>query len=138
MERILVAMDVRQSNLEGVHRAIQLASRIDATVTILLVSDQNEPSNHQDIFQELQGSVRKRLELLMEMGRADGVEVNFYMSRGDYREELIRFAQHNQISLVVFALPRTGQQATDEFHQWLAGIRHRISCRIELVQEKGL
>ncbi len=36
MERILVGMDVRQSNLEGVHRAIQLASRIDATVTILL------------------------------------------------------------------------------------------------------
>ncbi len=92
---------------------------------------------HQDIFQELQDSVRKRLELLMEMGRADGVEVNFYVAQGDYREEVIRFTQHNQISLVVFGLPRVGQQSADEFHEWLAGIRHRISCRIELVQEKG-
>jgi len=138
MERILVGMDVRQSNLEGVHRAIQLASRIDATVTILLVSDQNDPSTHQEILQELGDAVRKRLELLMEMGRADGVEVNFYVARGDYREEVIRFTQHNQISLVVFGLPKAGQQSADEFHQWLAGIRHRISCRIELVQEKGV
>jgi K+-sensing histidine kinase KdpD len=137
MERILVGMDVRQSNLEGVQRAIQLAARIDATVTILLVSSPSNPHTHQDISRQLENSVRKRLELLIEMGRADGLEVNFYMTRGDYREEVIRFTQQNLITHVVLGLPRGGQQATDEFHEWLAGIRHRISCRIELVQEKS-
>jgi nucleotide-binding universal stress UspA family protein len=137
MERILVGMDVRQSNLEGVQRAVQLAARIDATVTVLLVSSPSDSQPHQDILRELENSVRKRLELLIEMGRADGVEVSFYMTRGEYREEVIRFTQQNQITHVVLGLPRGGQQATDEFHEWLAGIRHRISCRIELVQEKG-
>jgi nucleotide-binding universal stress UspA family protein len=137
MERILVGMDLRQSSLEGVHRAIQLATRIDATVTILLVSSPADPHTQQDILQQLEHSVRKRLELLVEMGRADGVEVNFYVTQGDYREEVIRFTQQNQITHVVLGLPRGGPQAAAEFQEWLDGIRHRISCRIELVQEKS-
>ncbi len=137
MERILVGMDVRQSNLEGVNRAIQLAKRIDATVSILLVSSSGDSMAHLEILQQLEASVRKRLELLMEMGRADGVEVNFYVTRGDYREEVIRFSQQNQVTLLVLGLPRAGQQSAEEFQEWLDGIRHRISCRIELVQGKG-
>ena len=137
MERILVGLDVRQSNLEGVHRAIQLAARIDAKVSVLLVSSLVNPSAPQEILQELENAVRKRLELLIEKGRADGVEVEFYMTQGNYREEVVRFTQQNPITLLVLALPKTGQQAVDEFHEWLAGMRHRINCRIELVQEKG-
>ena len=137
MERILVGLDVRQSNLEGVHRAIQLAARIDAKVSVLLVSSLVSPSAPQEILQEFENAVRKRLELLIEKGRADGVEVEFYMTQGNYREEVVRFTQQNPITLLVLALPKTGQQAVDEFHEWLAGMRHRINCRIELVQEKG-
>ena len=137
MERILVGLDVRQSNLEGVHRAMQLATRIDAKVTVLLVSSLVNPSAPQDILLEFENAVRKRLELLIEKGRADGVEVEFYMTQGNYREEVIRFTQQHPITLLVLALPKTGQQAVEEFKQWLAGIRHRINCRIELVQEKG-
>jgi nucleotide-binding universal stress UspA family protein len=137
MERILVGLDVRQSNLEGVHRAIQLAARIDAKVSVLLVSSLVNPSAPQEILQEFENAVRKRLELLIEKGRADGVEVEFYMTQGNYREEVVRFTQQNPITLLVLALPKTGQQAVDEFHEWLAGMRHRINCRIELVQEKG-
>ena len=137
MERILVGLDVRQSNLEGVHRAIQLAARIDAKVSVLLVSSLVSPSAPQEILQEFENAVRRRLELLIEKGRADGVEVEFYMTQGNYREEVVRFTQQNPITLLVLALPKTGQQAVDEFHEWLAGMRHRINCRIELVQEKG-
>ena len=137
MERILVGLDVRQSNLEGVHRAIQLAARIDAKVSVLLVSSLVNPSAPQEILQEFENAVRKRLELLIEKGRADGVEVEFYMTQGNYREEVVRFTQQNPITLLVLALPKAGQQAVDEFHEWLAGMRHRINCRIELVQEKG-
>ena len=137
MERILVGLDVRQSNLEGVHRAIQLAARIDAKVSVLLVSSLVSPSAPQEILQEFENAVRKRLELLIEKGRADGVEVEFYMTQGNYREEVVRFTQQNPITLLVLALPKTGQQAVDEFHEWLAGMRHRINCRIELVQEKS-
>jgi len=137
MERILVGLDVRQSNLEGVHRAIQLAARIDAKVSVLLVSSLVNPSAPQEILQEFENAVRRRLELLIEKGRADGVEVEFYMTQGNYREEVVRFTQQNPITLLVLALPKTGQQAVDEFHEWLAGMRHRINCRIELVQEKG-
>ena len=137
MERILVGMDLRQSSLEGVQRAIQLATRIDATVSILLVSGSADPHTQQDLLQQLEHSVRRRLELLVEMGRADGVEANLYVTQGDYREEVIRFTQQNHITHVVLGLPRGGQQAADEFQEWLAGIRHRINCRIELVQEKS-
>jgi nucleotide-binding universal stress UspA family protein len=137
MERILVGLDVMQSNLEGVHRAIQLAARIDAKVSVLLVSSLVNPAAPQEILQEFENAVRKRLELLIEKGRADGVEVEFYMTQGNYREEVVRFTQQNPITLLVLALPKTGQQAVDEFHEWLAGMRHRINCRIELVQEKG-
>jgi nucleotide-binding universal stress UspA family protein len=136
MEKILVGLDVGQSGLEGVKRAIQLATRIDARVSILLVSNpQAYPSQH-EVFQDLERSLRQRLEMLIQEGRAQGVEANFFMTQGDYLEEVIKFIHENESTLVVFGLPRAGSRAAEEFDQWLTGIRHRISCRIELVHEK--
>jgi nucleotide-binding universal stress UspA family protein len=138
MERILVGLDGRQSNLEGIQRAIQLAIRIEATVFILVVVRPTAAPARQELFQDLHAALRNRLELLMEMARGEGVEVKFYMARGDYGKELIRFTRENAITLVVLGLPGTGSQTTEEFHEWLAGLRHRINCRIELVHEKGV
>jgi nucleotide-binding universal stress UspA family protein len=136
MEKILVGVDVGQSGGEGVKRAIQLATRIDARVSILLVSNPQAHPSQREVFQDLERSVRQRLEMLIQAGRVQGVEANLFMTQGDYLEEVIRFIHENEITLVVFGLPRAGSRAAEEFDQWLTGIRHRISCRIELVHEK--
>jgi nucleotide-binding universal stress UspA family protein len=137
MERILVSMDVRQSHLEGVHRAVHLAKRIEASVFILLVSDSTIDSGPRNIFQDLEESVRRRLELMIQMGRSEGLDMNTYTTQGNYLEEVIRFIQENGITLLVLGSPRVGSRAADEFTEAFDAMRHRISCRVELVTERS-
>jgi nucleotide-binding universal stress UspA family protein len=137
MERILVSMDVRQSHLEGVHRAVHLAKRIEASVSILLVSDSTIDSGPRNIFQDLEESVRRRLELMIQMGRSEGLDMNTYTTQGNYLEEVIRFIQENGITLLVLGSPRVGSRAADEFTEAFDAMRHRISCRVELVTERS-
>jgi nucleotide-binding universal stress UspA family protein len=137
MERILVSMDVRQSHLEGVHRALHLAKRIGASVSVLLVSGSTVYSAPRNIFQDLEEPVRRRLELMIQMGRSEGLNMSTYTTQGSYLDEVVRFIQENAITLLVLGSPRVGSRAADEFTEAFDAMRHRINCRVELVTERS-
>ncbi|MDA8140624.1 MAG: universal stress protein [Desulfobacteraceae bacterium] len=136
MERILAAMEPAQTHLfAGVH-ALNLAKRIQAKVLFLLVfPDRDAQAADPEKKSEL-SAVKKRVEALIEEGRSDGLSVDYYLTHGEYEGELVSFVQENKITLLVVECPPGHGGAADACRDMLDKLRHRINCRIEVVNPK--
>lgn len=140
MERILVGMDASETTLWAVIHAINLAKRIKARVSILVV---NHPEaarpGREKHRRELTAVSKQRLESLIEESRSQGLLVDYYVTEGLYEPELIRFIRENGTTLLVVGFPAIRRAGTPaEFEGFLERIRHRINCRIEVVHERPL
>lgn len=134
MERILVGMDGRNGAWEALSRALALARRIEARVYALLVLPPAACGTAG--FREKATGVRARLEQLLRTAKAEGIPVEYFLSEGNYEEEVVRFVEHNKITLFV-AEPRDGEVRTpDRGLGPIGGILRRISCRVELVSPR--
>ncbi len=128
-------MDARHGAWGAWSRAISLARRINARVFVLLVFTPGEDGggNGENGAGE---SVRHRLELLIELAKSDGISIDYFVSEGNYEEEVIQFADHNRITLMV-AEPSDGSSRHHERESLsFQKIRHRINCRMELVSPR--
>jgi len=132
MERILVSIDSQDSDLgPGIH-AVNLAKRIKAKVFILLVK---RPGPRQEDPQEK--DLIARLEQLIDQARAEGLNLEYFVSEGVLENETLRFIQQNAISLLVVGQPPNGgEPALKQFHRNLENIRLRVDCRIEVVHQR--
>lgn len=137
MERILVSMDARHGAWEAWSRAISLARRIDARVYALLVYPPGV-KGRADGDPNDEAGVRHRLELLIESAKSNGIAVDYFISEGRYEEEVIRFAEHNRITLMVAESPEGEMRHSDREFTSFQKIRHRITCRLELVSPRKL
>lgn len=133
MKRILVGIHSPDTSFwAGVH-ALNLAKRIGARVSFLLVADPAHGSKY-DSGEGIQASLKEKIESLIEEGRSEGIAVDYYLTYGNFETELIRFSQENRVTLLVVEPPR--EKSTERFSSLLEKIRHRINCRIEVVHEK--
>ena len=133
MERILVGIHSPDTSFwAGVH-ALNLAKRIGASISFLLVADPAYGSGH-DSEKGIQASLKEKIESFIEQGRSEGITVDYYLTYGNFETELIRFSQENKVTLLVVEPPR--QKSAERFSGFLEKIRHRINCRIEVVHER--
>lgn len=135
MERILVGMSSCRGSWEAWSRAISLAKRIDAKVYALLVA----PGAMQapgEIAARGSPTVRQRLELQIELAKAEGIRIEYFISEGRYEDEVIRFIHHNQITLLIVEYPDGECRNPDRGLSAIRGIMHRITCRVELVSPR--
>lgn len=138
MERILVGMDPeRTSRWAGVY-ALNLAKRIQAKVSFLLVIDPAAKRTDPAISNKAEASVKESLESLIEEGLSEGILVDYYIACGQYENELINFIKQNQISILVVGSPADQKACAGSFKNFLEKIRHRVDCRIEVVHEKSM
>ena len=137
MERILVGMESKRTSLWAVVHALNLAKRIKARVFILLVTDDIPAKGKENSFMdEMETSVKASLESLIEEGISDGIPVDYYIVRGQYDSELVKFIRGNKITLLVVGSPTAPYVHSGDFNDLVEKIRHRIDCRIEVVHEK--
>ncbi len=135
MENILVAMNPADTRFyAGVH-ALNLARRIKAKVLFLLVYPPSTRRSARSGEDTLEASVRKRLAALIEEARPDGITVEYYVAYGCFEKELASFVKENKITLLVVESPPE-KHSIDGDGEFLDKIRHRIDCRIEVVNEK--
>lgn len=125
MEKILAAMDPAKTHFSAGMHALNLARRIQASVLFLLIHSPGET--------EVDAAVQKQLSALIEEARADGVTVEYYVTHGRFENELVSFVRENRITLLVIESPFEKDDADGAF---LDKIRHRLQCRIEVVNEK--
>ena len=133
MERILVSMGYRHEAWEAWSRAVALAGRINAGVYALLVLPPPGGVSDGGSVAGASESLRKRLELLIESAEMDGVHVQYFITEGSYEEEVIRFIEHNRITLFVTETPEGESRLSERDSLSLQKIRHRIKCRVERV-----
>lgn len=136
MEKILVAMDpLRPHFFAGIH-ALNLAKRISAKVSFLLVFP---PPIYPDVdrtHRENQASVKKNAQALIEEARSEGLAVDYYTTYGNYENELVTFVQENKVTLLIVESTDGQGESTDIHKHFLNKLRHRINCRIEVVIKK--
>jgi len=137
MERILVSMNSRQGAWEAWSRAISLAKRIDARVYALLVLPPSAPGRS-DIREQHGEGIRKRLELLIELAKSEGIPIDYFISEGKYEDEVIQFIDHNKITLLVAEFPDGEHRQSERVDVPIHKIRHRVSCRLELVSPRKI
>ncbi len=135
MERILVSMNCRSSSWGAWSRAISLARRIDAKLYALLVLP---PSAKGVGIEEhnAAGRIRERLELLIEAAKSEGARIDYFISEGNYEEEVIRFVEQNRITLVVADSPDEENPHPERDLAQIRKIQHRVACRVELVSPR--
>jgi nucleotide-binding universal stress UspA family protein len=136
MERLLVSMDARHGAWEAWSRAVSLARRIDASVYALFVATPQQDAGAGPGASELSTVVRKRLDLLVEAAKADGVDVALYVTEGQYEAEVVRFAQEHRITLLVAEHQGAGTRGVSRDMPDIQKIRHLIQCRVELVSPR--
>ena len=136
MERILVAMDPLQTPLfPGIH-ALNLAKRINARVSFLVIFPDPPAQSPPPIENENAFTVKKKVDALIEAARSEGITVDYYAAFGNYENELVNFAHENRVTLLVVE-SADGQGGSGEAaRQLLDRLRHRMDCRIEVVNEK--
>jgi nucleotide-binding universal stress UspA family protein len=138
MERILVGMAPENDSLwAGIH-ALNLARRINAKVSFLLVIDPETDTGTQAVNEERKASMMKRLGNLIEQGRAEGIAVDYFIAHGKFDKELVQFIKDNKTTMLVVGLPPDPDVSSGNFTELIEKVRHRIDCRIEVVQEKNL
>ena len=136
MEKILVTMNPAQTRFfAGIH-ALNLAKRINAKVIFLLVSPAGPDRSGPIPDSRNEAALKKRVEALIDDARSDGVAVDYYAASGDYEGELINFVQDNKVTLLVVETPVGSPETLETFRRFLNKLRHRIDCRIEVVNEK--
>ena len=138
MEKILVGLDPGKTSLWAAVHALNLAKRIQARVYFLLVIDPAAKGSEESLMHQVEASMKASLESLIKEGISCGIPVDYYISYGQYDNELLKFAKENRITMLVVGSPTPQDGALEVFNDLLEKIRHRIDCRIEIVHEKSI
>ena len=136
MERILVSMDCRSGEWGALSRAISLSGRIEAKVYALLVESPSAGSAGEDVSAATCGAVLERLEKLVQAARSEGVQIECFVSKGEYEEEVSQFVERKRVTLVIVERPDGKDPDSERKLGQIRRIQHRISCRVELVSPR--
>ena len=136
MEKILVGLDPGKTSLWAAVHALNLSKRIQAKLYFLLVIDPVAHGSEESLVRQVEASMRERLESLIEEGISEGIPVDYYITYGQYDNELVKFVREYKITMLVMGSPIPQDGRLEDFDDLLEKIRHRIDCRIEVVHEK--
>ena len=136
MEKILVGLDPGKTSLWAAVHALNLSKRIQAKLYFLLVIDPVANGSEESLVRQVEASMRERLESLIEEGISEGIPVDYYITYGQYDNELVKFVKEYKITMLVMGSPIPQDGRLEDFDDLLEKIRHRIDCRIEVVHEK--
>jgi nucleotide-binding universal stress UspA family protein len=137
MEKILVGLYPGKTSLWAAIHALNLSKRINARLYFLLVINPEVKKSDQSLVRQVEATIRSDLESLIEEGISDGIPVDYYITTGQYENELVKFVKENKITMLVVGSPTPQDGSFEDFEDLLEKVRHRIDCRIEVVHEKN-
>ena len=132
MDKILVAIDGRHSGWEALSHACSLAQRIHVDLNVLLVIAPDRRNLPQAV-REVEEAVKKRLALLIETAKAEGITINYFLTEGTYEDEVINFVNNHKIALLVLEHIDGDARSASKDSASLRALRHRLTCKMEVV-----
>jgi K+-sensing histidine kinase KdpD len=135
MERILVAIHTRHGGWEALSHACSLAKRMTVELHVLLVMPPEK--SHRSFAQaELQSKFKQRVMLHIEKAKNEGIQIQTYITEGNYADEIISFTTSKNISLLISEIPGGTNNRPKKEATILETLKHRLSCRLEVVTQK--
>ncbi|MFP5240309.1 MAG: universal stress protein [Acidobacteriota bacterium] len=139
MERILVGIDSTRPSWEALLRALCLAPRIQARVSVLVVFPPDggaggKPAAGKDTPEGR--AVRRRVDSEIESAKAAGANVDLFVAEGRYERELIGAAGQLKTTLLVAAAAGGDGEGGEREAELLGTILNGVDCRVELVSPK--
>ena len=122
MHKILAAIDAQEPASEALFRACSLAQRTDARVCVLLVFPD-------EAHEDLELRIRGLLEPIIEGERLKGTYIEYFIVKGDFKREVIRFIMEHDIDFIVLA--QTGKKLRTAID-----IQRITGCKTEFVRYK--
>jgi len=149
MERILVGIDASRPSWEALVRALCLAPRIQARVSVLVVfppaGGSGQPGSSGGAgAPESPGSMRtpegravlRRVESEIESAKSAGASVDLFVAEGRYDQELTGAAGQLKTTLLVAAAPGGDAEGGERESELIGRILSGVDCRVELVSPK--
>ncbi len=127
MERILVCLKEGEITWEALARALALARRIKVRLYVLQVFHANLDRNRSE------SEDMKRLKQCIKEAGDEGLHIDFFVTEGNFEQEVIDFVQRNKITLLITEHWRQDSGIIEREKLSLEMIRHRVSCRVEVV-----
>ena len=136
MEKVLVAIDDKHGAWEPLSHAISLAKRISMQLNILLVGS-GRTSDLSPSARDSEREVKRHIDLMKESAQAAGIPVNYFVTEGNFEEEVINFINCNRITLLVIqeVQSENNRPMNRNTASWNT-LRHRIACKIDVVAPK--
>lgn len=130
MERILVGIDASHPSWESLVRALCLAPRIQARVSVLAVfaPGQADAASAK--------AVLRRVETEIEAAKAAGANAELFVAEGRYEREVIDAAEQLKTTLLVVGAAGGDEQGGERETESLGRILNGVNCRVELVSAK--
>lgn len=132
MERILTGIDTRRPCLDALVRALCLGQRIRAKVSVLVVyppGPEDRDGSDTGPFPEIEREIGS--------AKAMGTEVELFVTRGRYEQELMNAAKQLKTTLLVAcAAGGDEQQGGEREPDRLGRILNGVDCRVELVSAR--
>jgi nucleotide-binding universal stress UspA family protein len=138
MEKILVGLYPGKTSLWAAVHALNLSKRIKARLYFLLIIEPATKKSDESLIRQVEASMKSSLESLIEEGISEGIPVDYYITYGQYDNELVKFARENKITMLVVGSPTSQERRFNDFENLIEKIRHRIDCRIEVVHKKTI
>jgi K+-sensing histidine kinase KdpD len=120
-ERILVPLGPHNKDLKGVHHALALAERMQASVYILLLESLADRD-------DLLIWVQEALQDLINNAREAGLAVSYHIAKGSFEEEVLAFILEEGIDLIVFG--------GDEAYMAPSLLRIKSRAPVQIIQVK--
>jgi len=141
-KKVLVAVNPDSVAYHSIFYGIQLAARIESSLSLIVVSSSKSPSSARgstDVTQDFDSSQCPWLDRVLNESQQAGVKLEIFFSSGDLFDELITFVRSQpSIQFIVLASPQDsgGKEGSSPGPQ-LKHLHSEFQGEILLVQKGG-
>ena len=137
MTNILVPLDTRRSlQLRAAYFALEFAKRTGAKVLFLNIRRGGTSGRSDDHDGPRRGDFENDLERLINNSLIAGIQIESYVTNGDYVERVIEFARCHNVSRVIVALPEANEPGGAEAASRLDVLQQKLSCGLVTVRPR--
>ncbi len=137
MTNILVPLDTRRSlHLRAAYFALEFAKRTGAKVLFLNILRGQTPDLTETFAAAREGALEEELDRLINNSLIEGLQIETYVTKGDYVERVIEFAEHHNVSRVIRALPEADEPGGAEAASRLDVLQRKLSCGLVTVRPR--
>jgi len=134
---ILVPLDSHRGlQLRAAYFALEFAKRTGAKVLFLNIERERAGRRSNARSTTHSDKLSEDLDHLINDSLMAGLQIETYVTSGDYVERVIEFAEHHNVSRVILALPEDDGPGGAEATSRLTALQEHLNCALVTVRQR--